>query len=238
MNKKLILVSIFLMLCVICFGCSNQQEKLENVPSKVILYDSEEVCIGEIIYDEYGNSTKYTLFDAEGNITSVSETSYEYDRYGNITKTTCQNGDESDVKEYKYEYSNGQIVGCEGTLNGESLGDYVYENGHLSKQTKYDNEGEIVGVIEYVYDEDGNLAKETQSIFNPEAQTILEYAYDEYGNVIISSQKMIKGENEQVMLYEYQNEYDSDGKLLRIKRYYITEEDKEFVGRSEFEYEN
>ena len=89
-------------------------------------------------YDEDGNLTEMTVYNADGEITNKYK--YEFDKDGNKTETTFYNADGEMTSKWKYEF---------------------YKDGNMTETTVYNADGEITNKYKYEFDKDGNKTETT-----------------------------------------------------------------------------
>ncbi len=173
-------------------------------------------------YDEYGNLTRYTALDGEGNLIEEYFYLYEYDEEGNMLHSE-QYWDEVLVEEDDY------ALGFFGEYLVKTQ--IVYYEGIVSSVVEYDEYGNCVKMV--MYDEEGNVSIEEAT----------QYEYNEEGEVLHSEQvgsysdgsvyKEVRNEyNDQISWVYYDEngevlfeiiseyEYDENGNVLSKKNYH------------------
>lgn len=127
--------------------------------------------------DAYGNCTKQAQRDADGQIYEIKY-EYEYDAYGNITKmTTYRGGELHGWEENTYDEKGNLTCEKEFSPDGDVRTWIEYEfneDGKMTVQTIYSFDGQIFQIIMYGYDSNG-LAISTK--FNSEGEIVEMYQY-------------------------------------------------------------
>ena len=129
--------------------------------------------------DSYGNPVKQTQRNPDGEMYEVRN-EYEYDSNGNISKcTTYRGGELNGWTETSYD-DKGHITSEKVFLPdgaNKSWIDYEYnENGDMNVQTIYKEDGSIFQIIMYGYDSNG-LAIETKFDSNGDIVEMYQYVY-------------------------------------------------------------
>ncbi len=158
---------------------------------------------------ENGLEVKCTKYDADGEVFTVS--THEYDEHGNATKFTHTLGEYLSVHKYEYEYD---------------------ENGNWTKETAYNENGEVDGVSTRVYGENGEVLSGTLEEKN--ALKTYEYKYDENGNEIEHHQKQTRG-GEVTWERRVLTEYDEQGRISRKEEYRLDGGER-LVSTKEYDY--
>ena len=266
MNRTHYITCIILAICVSIIGCSPKANVEEEVkPSKVLVYNDAKECIGEIIYDDYGNATK-TLLES-GDTSEDSTTEYVYDKSGNILKKHYQSANDTYTEEHEYDRS-GNISKTsyhrehsDFTLNYVTEFEYdKYGNVTLRKQTEdskeptiteykytYENEqiktcetitdGKVISITEYTYNTNGNITKSHNSLSDGKVIHIIEHEYDTHNNPTKKTTSIIVDSTEQIMVLEYDNTYNAEDNLSRTTQYAIENGQRQFAAEYEYIYE-
>lgn len=129
--------------------------------------------------DAYGNPVKQTQRDTNGEMFEIKN-EYEYDSYGNISKWTVYRGGELNgwtetVYDNKGHITSEKVFLPDGTI--KSWIEYEYnENSEMTVQTIYKEDGTIFQIIMYGYDSNG-LAIETKFDSNGDIVEMYQYVY-------------------------------------------------------------
>lgn len=156
----------------------------------------------EIEYDEAGNQTLYTAYDAEGNLSSRSEMKHEF--IGGkwvLTRYTSYDGDGSLLfrQEMTHDERGNETASltydADGTLSTRTEMTYD-ERGNLTESANYDADGKVFHREVTVYDEQNNPLEQT--VYNGEEITshiVCEnrYEYDDAGRLVGESRAAVEG---------------------------------------------
>lgn len=171
-------------------------------------------------YSEYGDLTRMTFYDADGNVMSELRYEYEYDADGSILREKQYN---NDILAGDTEYAvneDGESCVTKNTFYQEDGSWVVNEydgNGNVIKANSYDADGTVTfeGYYEYAYNADGEPyeAKATETF--EDGKYVCEY--NEYGDI---TSRIKYGTDEKKEFEErYEREYDADGMMLWEKTY-------------------
>lgn len=167
-----------------------------------ISYDEKGVVLyhSEFSYDDYGNEISWISYNDDGSISSHYE--YEYGPNGEKIRDTAY--DKNGTLHYSTEYSydeNGYVVReeCISVFSSGSPIEWFYEyknnydsGNRITKQTKYDDEGNIESWTVYTYPDEtdayemttfnNNGIKEETHIFDKDGEETGLVYYDDKGN--------------------------------------------------------
>lgn len=153
-------------------------------------------------------SWKYTKSKETNSVGAdlTTEYIYTYDENGYITSSSYTSEYGSNFYSYSYEFDeNGRVKKQTSISNVGYVTKYWYQydaNGNKTQETATYNEA-YTQVTRYTYDNQGRVVQEDI----PDTETVVTYTYDEYGN---PTQKAVNA-----LLFKYENEYNSDGKLVK-----------------------
>ena len=189
-------------------------EESESGPRTFYSYDKK----GRLVLLSNGNFQKSYDYNKKGLLTHTKDSDnleewYEYDKNGNLLMVKDSEGF---AKKYSYDQNGKVIEISEIEFSEESEeGNFLY-----SEKYEYNNAGQKVKMeysygdsTLYSYDEEGRLTKETFSSGNYK-----EYIYSKEGKLLFTCEKQDDYEVESFFVYEL----TEDGKIKKIKEYYIT----------------
>ncbi len=104
-------------------------------------------------YNKYGNKIKSTRFSPDGKPDEYYI--YQYDDDGNLTVESWYDVNNNLLYKIKYEYDDGKKESYKTyDQNGDLISKYVYkydDKGNIVEEERYNNDGDKIGVIQYVY---------------------------------------------------------------------------------------
>ena len=195
--KKLLL----LLLCVpLMFSCGENENSLTraNIKGNVkeiieTTFDAKE-DFGEpqkenlrrkykYQYDEDGNITEETYYNADGDL--LRKQKCQYDEDGNITEETDYNADGKIDWNQKYQYD---------------------ENGNITEETSYNTDGELYEKQKYQYDENGNITE--QIYYNADGELYKKNKYqNEYDKLKNWIERTYSENDKQISIIKREIEY-------------------------------
>ena len=145
-------------------------------------------------YDSRGNESKSSLYDKDGIINKYILYSYEYDQKGNIIVELLNYSDGGSLR-HEYEYDS---------------------NGNRTKDTSYDNDGQLKSWYDYAYDSYGNRIRSSEyRVQNGQVEPGLTYTYEYNSNAVRIKDAAYRSDG----TLNYENEYSDNGTILRMRYY-------------------
>lgn len=216
--------------------------------SKDTVYYGEEKFV--YLYDENNDCVSIIQYDASGEVAHLGEFEYTYDDLGNcILKKEFVNG--NIVHEYEYSYGTNDPTYIYRSkhvyydANGYKYVTFYNEQGYVTKEIYYDNDGEIDYECdhEYTFDDKGNMLSEREytdgalcreyeyscGTSNPDSTYMSKRTdylngsptrveiYNEDGETI--SEIEYDADGKVIYTHTFKYEYDDNGKLLKRHEY-------------------
>ena len=184
---------------------------------------AEPILTAESTFDDAGNELTHVSYYDDGSVDHRWE--YEYDDAGVLTKETSysylEDGSLDYVIEDEYTYdSQGNVIKENSYHDGELT--YVYErefdeDGNELVEYHYDDQGELLFMTKKEYDSQGNRTFYGHYTGEGKPLSLNEYKYDEHGEMIseYSDDAPDDPEEDDETLRTYENEYDSNGNLVK-----------------------
>lgn len=197
-------------------------------------YDADGKILSEVSTEAGYSSVRNYLYDELGRLVEInsgedgqdSRLTREYDEYGNVI---CESmwffGKEAETSYYEY-YETGTIKKIENyKKNGTTLKD------ELNFVEEYDESGKTIFRVEYVQ-ENREPVQDVKFIYeySVEDNTVITTIYDADDNITETKVRMLNVEFP---------EYDEDGKMTSVKKYYgkTTEPEADFYYLYTYEYD-
>lgn len=172
-------------------------------------------------YTEYGDFSRITSYDADGNVVADTKHEYDYDPNGNMFKQKVY---EFDVLveecEYYVDFDGNSIISLQTFYHEDGTKD-IYEcdgNGNIVKEIFCDTEGMEWITAEYAYtylSEDNFFMSTKNEYFDDGTRHIIDY--NTYGDIIHWYGLDAYGSSEFEFHYEY--DYDDNGNMTYSNEY-------------------
>ena len=165
-------------------------------------------------YNEQGKKTIYEKFDSEG--VRISFSYYENNEQGDVIK--AHNASYLDTYEYIYD-ENDRVIEKLVRKNGEFSYRKVYTydaEGKVIEEKIFDEQGEIVNIVGYIYDKNGNLEYEDEKYNDIYGCQDTRYTYDDNNNLI---EKVLYSNDDVIVSRVYKYEYDDKGNCIKKFEY-------------------